>query len=159
MPSSFLREIDPKYVKTDEDNCTTTAKGISLNLRAALFSSKPSTPSSGNIFGDSPSRAKPVSVAAEARTASPATARTASPATRTLRRVNSLPSSPESRAANEAKARQLRVGSVIAHDRFGQGTIIGIDGNGDGIKILVDFGTEGKRNLLLKFAKFTIVTP
>lgn len=151
MPSSFLREIDPKYVKTDEDNCTTTAKGISPNLRAALFSSKPSTPPSGNIFGDSPSRAKPVSVAAEARTASPAT--------RTLRRVNSLPSSPESRAANEAKARQLRVGSVIAHDRFGQGTIIGIDGNGDGIKILVDFGTEGKRNLLLKFAKFTIVTP
>lgn len=172
MPSSFLREIDQRYVKMDNENCSATAQGISPNLRSALFGRQPSAPTGGNIFGDEPARGKqtpaPRFTSTQRPTSTfgtrPSTAPTSSPAatqpaTRTLRRVNSLPSSPESRAANEAKARQLRVGSVIAHDRFGQGCIIGIDGSGDGIKILVDFGTEGKRNLLLKFAKFTIVTP
>lgn len=171
-PSTFLSEIDKRYIKMDEDNCTTTAKGISPNLRASLFSSKPVTPPRGNIFGDEPTRATQSSAPRYTTAQRPASAynsrpsavpssstTTAAPATRTLRRVNSIPSSPESRAANEAKARQLRVGSIIAHDRFGQGTIIGIDGSGDGIKILVDFGAQGNRNLLLKFAKFTIVTP
>ena len=172
MPSSFLREIDQRFVKTDDDNSRATAHGISPNLRAALYGSKPSAPTSDNIFGDKLTDKKQTSQSrytttqrpqapTSFRTPSSRASASTSPttATRTLRRVNSLPSSPESRAANEAKARQLRVGSVITHDRFGKGSIIGIDGTGDGIKILVDFGTEGKRNLLLKFAKFTIVTP
>lgn len=172
MPSSFIREIDKRFVKMDGDSCATTAQGISPNLRASLFGERTSAPKGGNIFGDEPARAQRTTTPRFTSATRPTTATTArpsaystpssttpTPATRTLRRVNSIPSSPESRAANEAKARQLRVGSVIAHDRFGQGSIVNIEGSGDGIKILVDFGPQGTRNLLLKFAKFTIVTP
>lgn len=177
-PSQFIHEIDPRYVKEDGDDYETSASGVSPALRAALFGERPSQRT--NIFGDTPGKSsvaksfngrpttKPVSrpsspqaspTASYNRPAQQPSATAAPQATRTLRKVSTLPSSPESRAANEAKAKQLRVGTVIAHDRFGQGRILSFDGTGDGIKILVDFGPQGNRNLLLKFAKFTIVTP
>lgn len=177
-PSQFIHEIDPQYVKEEGDAYETSASGVSPALRAALFGERPAKRT--NIFGDNPGRPapaktfgsrqslKPVSRTPQSPTSTPtaygrpSTSQSPTPAstaTRTLKKVSSLPSSPESRAANEAKAKQLRVGTVIAHERFGQGRIVSFDGTGDGIKILVDFGPQGNRNLLLKFAKFTIVTP
>ncbi|HBJ07905.1 MAG TPA: ATP-dependent DNA helicase, partial [Coprobacter fastidiosus] len=51
----------------------------------------------------------------------------------------------------------IQVGSVIRHDRFGQGEVIDISGDGDNAKIGVEFENVGKKQLLLKFAKFTVV--
>lgn len=51
----------------------------------------------------------------------------------------------------------IRVGNIIRHDRFGQGEVIDISGDGDNAKIGVEFENVGKKQLLLKFAKFTVV--
>lgn len=51
----------------------------------------------------------------------------------------------------------LDVGARIRHDRFGSGIVTEISGEGDNRKIGVEFEQVGKKQLLLKFAKFTIV--
>lgn len=51
----------------------------------------------------------------------------------------------------------LSVGTIIAHDRFGEGEILTITGDGENCKIAVNFKNVGEKSLLLKFAKFKIV--
>ena len=51
----------------------------------------------------------------------------------------------------------LDVGARIRHDRFGSGIVTEISGEGDNRKIGVEFEQVGKKQLLLKFAKFTII--
>lgn len=52
----------------------------------------------------------------------------------------------------------LHAGQVIEHQRFGRGTVVGVEGTGENRKATVDFETTGRKQLLLKFAKFTIVS-
>ncbi len=52
----------------------------------------------------------------------------------------------------------LSIGTRIVHDRFGEGTVVGMEGKGDSAKIRVDFGMPvGAKNLLVKFAKFKLL--
>lgn len=51
----------------------------------------------------------------------------------------------------------LRIGVRIEHSRFGIGTITAIENVSGNDRITVDFGVIGTKNLLLRFAKFSIV--
>jgi DNA helicase-2/ATP-dependent DNA helicase PcrA len=51
----------------------------------------------------------------------------------------------------------LQVGSHIRHDRFGEGEVIAIEGEGGNTKATVVFNHFGQKQLLLKFAKFTVL--
>jgi DNA helicase-2/ATP-dependent DNA helicase PcrA len=51
----------------------------------------------------------------------------------------------------------LSVGDTIRHERFGSGKVITLSGSGDNAKASVDFESFGKKQLLLKFARFTII--
>jgi len=51
----------------------------------------------------------------------------------------------------------LHEGAVIEHQRFGIGTVVKLEGSGDNEKATVEFRNVGTKQLLLKFAKFTIV--
>jgi len=51
----------------------------------------------------------------------------------------------------------LSEGTIIEHQRFGIGTVRKIEGAGDNTKATVEFRNTGTKQLLLKFAKFTIV--
>ena len=51
----------------------------------------------------------------------------------------------------------LKVGNVIEHQRFGIGSVIKIEGSGENAKATVTFKNAGTKQLLLKFAKYTIV--
>ena len=54
------------------------------------------------------------------------------------------------------EARTLQVGDMIAHERFGTGEVITIENQGNDRRAFVEFETAGRKQLLLKFAKFTI---
>ena len=54
-------------------------------------------------------------------------------------------------------AEELSVGCEILHQRFGHGTVAGIDTSGSDAKIDVTFNDGQTRKLLLKFAKFEIL--
>ena len=51
----------------------------------------------------------------------------------------------------------LHEGSVIEHQRFGIGTVVRIEGTGENTKATVEFQHTGKKQLLLKFAKYKIL--
>ena len=51
----------------------------------------------------------------------------------------------------------LTVGSRIAHDRFGEGSVTHIEGQPDNARISVNFDTLGEKTLLLKFAKIKVL--
>jgi DNA helicase-2/ATP-dependent DNA helicase PcrA len=44
-------------------------------------------------------------------------------------------------------------GDSVQHERFGNGVIVSIEGNAPNTTATVDFGPEGKKKLLLRFAK------
>ncbi|MBO4723626.1 MAG: UvrD-helicase domain-containing protein [Muribaculaceae bacterium] len=52
---------------------------------------------------------------------------------------------------------EISEGSLILHNKFGEGTITKIDTSGSDPKIIVEFDVMGQRTLLLKFAKFKIL--
>ena len=51
----------------------------------------------------------------------------------------------------------LKEGNVIEHQRFGIGTVVKVEGSGENTKATVNFKNAGIKQLLLKFARYTII--
>ena len=75
------------------------------------------------------------------------------------RSTGSSASSVSSSAASSAGSSScgLQEGMKIEHQRFGRGTVLKIEGTGENTKATVEFVHSGTKQLLLKFAKFTVV--
>ena len=136
-PSSFLGEIDPKFIK--QENTVTTAP----------------RPRSFMHFGldDEPSFGfrKPMAARQEPSFRKPEPpAQMRFQATRTAAAEQSVTQTATS-------AGTLTVGSRIEHTRFGQGEVIALSGTGIDAKATVRFDHVGTKQLLLRFAKFTIL--
>lgn len=67
-----------------------------------------------------------------------------------------LAGSSASKASSAAGS--LSEGCRIEHQRFGIGTVLKIEGSGENTKATVEFQNAGTKQLLLKFAKFTILS-
>lgn len=67
----------------------------------------------------------------------------------------SVPSSTASSAGSSSCG--LQEGMKIEHQRFGRGTVLKIEGTGENTKATVEFVHSGTKQLLLKYAKFTVV--
>ncbi len=65
-----------------------------------------------------------------------------------------------SKTSNESTSiKNLLVeGNVIEHQRFGIGNVIRVEGSGENMKATVEFKNSGVKQLLLKFAKFKILS-
>ena len=61
------------------------------------------------------------------------------------------------RALERPSNTPLKEGNIIEHQRFGRGTVVKIEGAGENLKATVDFDSTGRKQLLLKFARYTIV--
>lgn len=55
------------------------------------------------------------------------------------------------------EAQKLEEGDIIEHERFGRGVVASIEMSGNDRRAFVEFDSAGKKQLLLKFAKFTII--
>lgn len=68
-------------------------------------------------------------------------------------------SSSHSSGSSSASAGSGRLveGAKIEHQRFGVGTVLKLEGSGENAKATVQFVNSGTKQLLLKFAKFTII--
>ncbi len=51
----------------------------------------------------------------------------------------------------------LKEGNIIEHQRFGIGTVVKVEGSGENTKATVNFKNAGVKQLLLKFARYTII--
>ena len=71
---------------------------------------------------------------------------------------SSVASSGSSASKASSAAGSLSEGCRIEHQRFGIGTVLKIEGTGENTKATVEFQNAGTKQLLLKFAKFTILS-
>lgn len=81
------------------------------------------------------------------------------PASEPLKRrvvVQNTHSSP-TMANTPSDIAKIQVGMKVAHSKFGTGQVVSIEGEGDSRKAVVFFQGVGNKQLLLKFAKLTIV--
>lgn len=60
-------------------------------------------------------------------------------------------------STSSAGSGRLVEGAKIEHQRFGVGTVLKLEGSGENAKATVLFVNSGTKQLLLKFAKFTII--
>lgn len=64
---------------------------------------------------------------------------------------------PASAEPADASAYGIKVGSVVMHGRFGRGVVRKIEGSGENCKATIDFDEVSTKQLLLRFAKLTVL--
>ena len=157
-PSRFIRDIDPSLLhvegekkaddrsrkpwqrSTESPQWMQNARPVATQFRAdPMPRAVPPTPAAPAADPLSPQLRGQLAGAA-ARRLRPITGRTAP------------------MAAAPAADDGLREGNVIEHQRFGVGTIVRLEGQGDNRKATVEFRNTGTKQLLLKFAKFKIIS-
>ncbi len=76
-----------------------------------------------------------------------------------LTRIEKTVSSPAipKITSNAPNQYDLKVGDTIRHERFGIGKVLAFEGANENAKATVEFENLGKKQLLLKFAKFTLI--
>ena len=133
-PSRFLRDIDPSYLHL--------AMGTVLNAPRSR-----NTPFGGG-FPTSTSGFNPVGKYNRTAYGSPS-------------RPEPKPSGVSAQAPTSmggaVSVNDISEGSIIEHSRFGRGEVQSIDTSQPDARIVVDFESEGRKTLLLKFARFTVV--
>ncbi len=144
-PSRFIKDIDPKLLSVEGNS--PSASGMVAGRSSAGRLPFGNGSSAGRLpFGETTRRTtvqnpRPV-----------ATQFVADPKPRLMpvRKETPLPQS----AAGDIG---LKEGNVIEHQRFGVGTVVKIEGSGENTKATVAFKNAGTKQLLLKFARYTIV--
>ena len=145
-PSIFLREIDSRYLDVQQSGGERQRKPISrFDARSPFESGSPFT-------SESPFATRFTSTSIGSRSAAkPSTP----PPTFSLHSTTAA-SQPEV-SSTQTPSGILVVGSRIEHSRFGRGEVIALAGSGIDAKATVKFENVGTKQLLLRFAKFTIL--
>lgn len=132
--SRFVTEIDPHYLLMPHRQSSFPKPGTFP--KAAAFARRP-----GSTAGPASSSAPQLKKKTPAATPNP------------LRPVPKGPTAGNSPAEIAA----IQVGMTVFHVKFGTGKVQAIEGNGDSRKAIVFFEGVGEKQLMLKFAKLTIV--
>ncbi len=171
VPSRFLQEIDSKFIHFDGDdmqpsyrqvqNSRPVARQFMADVNYKVTSPRKNEPKVDPL---SPAFRRELDAArhnpftphgAKAAGFQQATQIKSQPLPPNFRKVSS--SRPATSASQPTANGSLSEGMVIEHQRFGVGTVIKLEGTGDNAKATVEFRNTGTKQLLLKFAKFTIV--
>ena len=136
-PSVFLREIDTRYLEVQQSGGERQCKSSSRFDGRSPFYSR-------SIFDDNASSGSRSPIDSFQRPSFSLHSITAA--------------SQQSVSSANTTSGVLVVGSVLEHSRFGRGEVIALAGTGVDAKATVRFENVGTKQLLLRFAKFTIVS-
>ena len=159
-PSTFLDDIDAQYVKWESLGSGGVRRRDAYNFRDSY--------ESGSFLEDKIAQALGLSRLTTTSQQRSADSLQRSPVTKSFRPYgyNPAPSAAAQHAISTTQATvsttqtpagTLRVGSIIEHSRFGRGEVIALAGAGIDAKASVRFDNVGTKQLLLRFAKFTIL--
>lgn len=143
-PSRFLKDIDPSFLEIEGPLAGQSSDYQSPRRPAFETPFTQPRPSWGEPSTPRQATSEPV-------------------VSRPSARLSRIPSSSASTSSSPAGAvslpdgGRLRVGSRVRHERFGEGEVLAIEGMGGDAKAKVDFPNFGQKQLLLKFAKLTIL--
>ena len=139
VPSRFIKEIDQRYIRKMDGGDTEGFYTSRTSWRNSYETTPKPTVQKGTIMYSKPTFA------------------TASGSRMT--RMRTRPSSGTTQVTSDKDGkRSVRIGSVINHQRFGKGEIVSIEGTGENAKATVRFQLAGQKQLLLKFARYEVLT-
>lgn len=145
-PSRFIKDIDPQLMRIEQN-------GIPVGRQTFSNKLSPDFDHNGNRLGRASQYVQNARPVATQFKADPKP-RIVAPTPSNFKPLKSV-DAPSS--TFNAQSSTLREGSVIEHQRFGIGEVIKIEGTGENMKATVRFKNTGTKQLLLKFARFTVV--
>ena len=161
-PSRFIEEIDPELIEGEGMNSRSSFGGY--GRRSSYGSDRSSGRghygSDGGYGGRMPWDSKSVSSQFKADPKPSYTSPKPKPSASAASSSSSLkPASAASSSSSlkPASSSSLREGCKIEHQRFGIGEVLKLEGSGENAKATVAFAHAGTKQLLLKFAKYTII--
>lgn len=140
-PSRFLKDIDVRFLDVPADSSADTFAAARERFQRPAFTSPFQQPRT--VEKEEPSFISPVAQAQQRQ--------------RLTKVETTTTSTPASSSAPASDLSGLRVGAKVRHDRFGEGEVIAIEGDGGNAKATVAFTHFGQKQLLLKFARLTII--
>ena len=151
-PSRFIEEIDPELIEGEGMNSRSSFGGFGRRSSYGSDRSSGRGPygSDGGYGGRMPWDSKSVSSQFKADPKPSYTSPKPKP-------TASAASSSSSLKPASSSSSSLREGCKIEHQRFGIGEVLKLEGSGENAKATVAFTHAGTKQLLLKFAKYTII--
>lgn len=150
-PSRFIEEIDPELIEGEGMNSRSSFGGYGRrsSYGSDRSSGRDSYGSDGGYGGRMPWDSKSVSSQFKADPKPSYTSPKPKPS------ASAASSSSSLKPASSSSS--LREGCKIEHQRFGIGEVLKLEGSGENAKATVAFTHAGTKQLLLKFAKYTII--
>ncbi|MCD8134937.1 MAG: exodeoxyribonuclease V subunit gamma [Parabacteroides gordonii] len=139
-PSRFLKDIDVQFLDLPADSSADTFAAARERFQRPAFTSPFQQPRA--MEKEEATFVSPVAQAAQRQR---------------LMKVETATSTPMASSAPASDLSGLRVGAKVRHDRFGEGEVVAIEGDGGNAKATVSFTHFGQKQLLLKFARLTII--
>lgn len=139
-PSRFLKDIDAEFLDLPT--------GTSTEDTFASLRERYQRPAFDSPFQQPRAR--------EEEYTSPVTQASVRHARLTKIEATAAPSAASSSVASDVSG--VQVGAKVRHDRFGEGEVTAIEGSGNNAKATVVFTHFGQKQLLLKFAKLTLLS-
>lgn len=150
-PSRFLFDIDRRYLRGGEALGRSDGHDVQTVSSA---SSRTSRPLPSAISPTSPFRPSGMSATSSPR-------RDSSPTPLSRRRLTKLPPSPAPTPRYVVSSGQetagIKAGMRIEHRSFGRGIVLSVEGEGENTKARVEFDNGGVKQLLIKYAKFSVL--
>ena len=163
-PSRFIEEIDPELIEEEgmKSRSSFGGYGRRSSYGSDRSSGRDSYGSDGGYGGRMPWDSKSVSSQFKADPKPSYTSPKPKPSASTASSSSSLkPASAASSSSSpkpvSSSSSSLREGCRIEHQRFGIGEVLKLEGSGENVKATVAFTHAGTKQLLLKFAKYTII--
>lgn len=177
-PSRFLQDIDPRYVEMDAQDGFSfgqtrrrnfASERVQTELRSSLSSvSKLCKYEDEDDYGTSYRERHHRAYGEGVGTSSPIVAKVSGlkPLGSVNRQVlmqdtkhgdTEHPVVPPPSASAKGNS-ELRAGMRIEHERFGMGVVKAVEGSGENTKATVEFQNTGTKQLLLRFARFKIMS-
>lgn len=152
-PSRFLREIDKRFISTGPSSFSSSNASSSFSSSNTFRTSRGTN---NNPFGSS-------GLFDRVRT-SPHSTPQKVPTTGNFVKISGRaydagikPMASQS-TSSSSSVPSLKAGNVVEHSRFGRGVVEAVEGNGIDAKATVKFENVGTKQLLLRFAKITVIS-
>lgn len=146
-PSRFLKDIDVRFLRLPQD----AGMFRRVEEEAAAFRRE-------NARGFAPDREDAPYGGKERVSVRPKQQIIAPTVPRNLKRVAPSANTASTSPSAGGSANRVQQGQLIEHERFGLGEVLKVEGEGDNAKATIRFKNAGDKQLLLRFARFKVLS-
>ena len=146
-PSRFLKDIDIRFLRLPQD----AGMFRRVEEEAAAFRRE-------NARGFAPDKEDAPYGGKERVSVRPKQQIIAPTVPRNLKRVAPSANTASTSPSAGGSANRVQQGQLIEHERFGLGEVLKVEGEGDNAKATIRFKNAGDKQLLLRFARFKVLS-